>query len=106
MDANDQVVFFSPSGRAIGATGKPTRLGDDPVGDLVRANRDRGVEPTWDTGMPRHHRDPVDLEADAWHALDRAAEMAEAASAPPQPSKNASTNSLAGHRASSSAEPC
>ena len=82
MDADGQVVFFSPRGKAIGATGRPTELGDDPVGDLVRANRDRGAEPDWDTVTPTRHRHapyPWALEADAWEALDRAAE----ASKPP-----------------------
>jgi hypothetical protein len=73
MDKEGQVVFFNPSGTAIGATGRPPELGGDPVGDIVRQNRERGVEPRWDTGMPRRHRDPADVEADAWHALDLAA---------------------------------
>ena len=95
-DTEGRVVFFAPNGKAIAATGQqaalgwdsaPGRdpaLGPDPLEDLIRANRSRGVDPQWDTGMPRYHHTvpiPWDIEADAWQALDRAAALAEDAHA-------------------------
>jgi len=77
------VAFFSPSGKAIAAAGRPTTLGKDPVADLIRDNRRRGIHPEWDTGMPRYHHSapiPWEIEADAWVAMDRAAEPAPATS--------------------------
>jgi hypothetical protein len=77
MDSEGRVVFFSPLGRAIAASGDGAPpLGTDPVRDLAAANRRRGADPQWDTIMPsRHHHSPMpwEVEADAWEALDRAA---------------------------------
>ena len=81
LDREGRVAFFAPSGRAIAAAGRPTTLGPDPVADLIRDNRRRGIHPEWDTGMPRyHHSAPIrwEIEADAWAALDRAATLADA----------------------------
>jgi hypothetical protein len=81
MDSEGRVVFFSPSGRPVAAAARRSRLGADPVGDLVAANRRRGADPQWDTIMPsRHHHSPMpwEVEADAWEALDRAAERRDA----------------------------
>jgi hypothetical protein len=79
-----RVAFFAPSGKAIAAA--PPPLGPpghtsspDPVGDLIRDNRRRGIHPQWDTGMPRYHHSapiPWEIEADAWQAMDRATEPA------------------------------
>jgi len=80
MDREGRVAFFAPSGRAIAAAAPPSPLGVDPLAELVEANRRRGADPRWNTILPRRHRDagaPWELEADAWHALDRAAELAE-----------------------------
>jgi hypothetical protein len=84
-DREGRVVFFTPDGRGVGGRavgGKPVAdvgrapdLGADPVDDMIRDNRRRGAEPTWDTIMPRYHHTapiPSELEADAWHALDSA----------------------------------
>lgn len=81
MDAQGQVAFFDPQGRAIAAAPPPPRLGADPVADLVRANRRRGVAPGWNTILPNRHRDAGvhrEIEAAAWYALDRAEESAAA----------------------------
>ena len=81
MDTERRVVFFNPSGKAIAAAPPPPALGDAPVEQMVRANRARGVEPAWDTGMPRYHHSapvPWEIEADAWHALDAASAAEEA----------------------------
>jgi hypothetical protein len=78
MDQEGRVAFFDPHGRVIAAAPRPPRLGEGGVRDLIERNRRRGGAPRWDTGLPRRHRDagpPRRLEADAWHALDRAAEM-------------------------------
>jgi hypothetical protein len=82
LDSEHRVVFFSPTGRAIAASGPPPELGPDPVGELRRDNARRGSDPAWDTPMPRqHHRSPVpwEVEADAWAALDAAAAGEDAA---------------------------
>jgi hypothetical protein len=76
LDSEGRVAFFSPNGGAIAAAHRPPELGADPVEELVRANRDRGADPQWNTGQPRYHHTaviPWEVEADAWHALDRAA---------------------------------
>jgi hypothetical protein len=77
LDKEGRVVFFDPHGRPIAAAPRPPRLGEAPVQRLIERNRRRGIEPKWDAGLPRRHRDagpPRELEADAWHALDQAAE--------------------------------
>jgi hypothetical protein len=79
MDEQGRVVFFNPQGRPIAAAPPPTGLGEAPLEDLIAGNRRRGIEPEWDTIMPCRHRDagpPHELEAEAWHALDRAGETA------------------------------
>jgi len=78
LDKEGRVAFFSPSGNAIAAAGRPTPLGQHPIADLIRDNRRRGIRPRWDIGMPSYHRSapiPWEVEADAWHAIDRAAEV-------------------------------
>jgi hypothetical protein len=79
LDREGRVAFFAPNSQAIAAAGRPTTLGKDPVADLIRDNRRRGVHPQWDTGMPRYHHSapiPWEIEADAWQAMDRAGEVA------------------------------
>jgi hypothetical protein len=76
-DKRGRVVFFDPLGRPIAAAPRPTVLGEAPLEDLIRANRRRGVKPQWDTILPSRHRDagpPHEIEAEAWHALDRSEE--------------------------------
>lgn len=97
MGKEGRVVFFDPSGRAIAAAPPPAVLGEDArhqdgLPGLIERNRLRGVvEPRWNTGLPRRHRDagpPRDLEADAWYALDRAADLRRAPNpslSPPPP---------------------
>ena len=72
-DAADQVVFFSPSGKAIAASPPRPVLSPDPLEKLVRGNRTRGVAPDWRSGMPEwnHDRDtPWEIEAAAVEALE------------------------------------
>ncbi len=69
----DNVVFFTPGGRAIADAPEPPALGDDPVGGLVGRNGPRGIEPTGRDLAPRYRRDgdiPYRMEAAAWEALD------------------------------------
>jgi hypothetical protein len=78
-DREGRVVFFSPQGRAIADAPRAPHLGPDPAADLMRANKARGVDLAWDTIMPSHHHSapiPWEIEADAWEALDRAAQAA------------------------------
>jgi hypothetical protein len=80
LDKEGRVAFFAPSGRALAAAPPPRALGDEPVQQMMRANRARGIDPQWDTGLPRYHHTapiPWEIEADAWAALDRAAALAE-----------------------------
>ena len=56
-DANGQVVFFAPSGRAIAASPPLPDLAADPVDALIARNRGRGVEPDWRSGLPAYGRD-------------------------------------------------
>jgi hypothetical protein len=73
-DKHGRVVFFTPLGKAIASSPPPPQLAPDPVAELVRGNRARGVEPDWRSGMPewRYDRDvPWDVEAAALEALER-----------------------------------
>jgi hypothetical protein len=87
MDSEGQVVFFNPSGRAIAAAPPPPDPGPEPLEQLAQASRLRGVPaPTWDTPLPRYHHTapiPWEVEADAWAALDQAAETPPSVAARP-----------------------
>jgi hypothetical protein len=68
-----QIVFFTPSGRVMAGAPPAPRLAEDPVADLVRANRQRGVEPDYRSGGQRYNHDrhiPWEIEAAALEALD------------------------------------
>jgi hypothetical protein len=73
----DNVVFFTPRGSAIADAPEPPRLGEDPAGALMRANRGHGVDPDGRGLAARYRRDrdiPYRVEAAAWEALDPAAD--------------------------------
>jgi hypothetical protein len=64
-DKNGQVVFFTPSGKALFKAAPPPELGPNPVQALIRRNRERdiildpwGAEPgwRWDPRHPLAHR--------------------------------------------------
>ncbi len=81
-DANGQIVFFSPSGKAIAAAPPMPALAADPVEELTRRNRERGVAPDWRSGMPEWKRDgdvPWEIEAAAVEALGTGGARADAA---------------------------
>ncbi len=67
------IVFFTPNGKALFETPPPMELPPDPLGQLLRRNRQRGVTPdAWGTA-PRWNRDsevPWEIEAAAREALD------------------------------------
>jgi len=68
-----QVVFFTPSGRVMAGAPPAPRLAENPVADLVRANRIRGIAPDYRSGGQHHNRDsdiPWAIEARAQEALD------------------------------------
>ena len=72
-DANGQVVFFSPSGKAIAASPPMPKPAGDPVDALGRRTRERGALPDSRSGMPdwRHDRDvPWEVEVAAVEALE------------------------------------
>ena len=72
-DRNGLVVFFTPSGRALFEAPPLPELPPDPVEDLVRRNRERGITPDFSSGVPRWKRDsdvPWAIEAAAREALD------------------------------------
>ncbi len=74
-DAEGQVVFFDPMGRAIAASAPPPPLGNEPLAELVRRNRERGVAPDWMTGLSTVKRDadvPIEVGMAALVALDAA----------------------------------
>ena len=74
-DREGQVVFFTPKGRALFEVPESPELPPDPVQELVRGNRERGVAPDDRSGAPRWNRDsdiPWSVEAAAWDALDAA----------------------------------
>lgn len=87
MDSEGRVVFFNPSGRAIAAAPPPPDPGPEPLEQLAQATRLRGVPaPRWDTPLPRYHHTapiPWEVEADAWAALDQAAEAPPSVAARP-----------------------
>ena len=69
-----QVVFFTPKGKALFEAPPMPELPPDPVEDLVRRNRERGIRPDFSSGAPRWKRDsdvPWAIEAAAIDALDR-----------------------------------
>jgi hypothetical protein len=73
-DAEGQVVFFSPSGKAIAASPPMTPHPTDPLDELIRRNRESGARPNSRSGMPewRHDRDvPWEIEVAAVEALER-----------------------------------
>jgi len=68
-----QVVFFTPSGRAMAGAPSAARLAEDPVADLLSANRQRGIAPDYRSGGQCYHHDrhiPWKIEAAALEALD------------------------------------
>jgi Domain of unknown function (DUF222)/HNH endonuclease len=68
------VVFFAPTGRAFGEAAPAPELAADPLHELVRKNRERGVHLQWWTNLPgsRHDRDvPWAVEAAARDAIQR-----------------------------------
>ena len=72
-DRNGLVVFFTPKGRALFEAPPIPELPPDPVQDLVRRNRERGIRPDFSSGAPRWKRDndiPWTLEAAAPEAID------------------------------------
>ena len=72
-DAAGQAVFFTPAGKAIAASPPRTELSQDPLEELVRRNRERGVAPDWRSGMPEWHHDrdiPWEIEAAAVEVLE------------------------------------
>ena len=74
-DRDGQVVFFTPKGRALFEVPESPELPPDPVQELVRGNRERGVAPDDRSGAPRWNRDsdiPWSVEAAAWDVLDAA----------------------------------
>lgn len=98
IDRDQQVVFFTPDGRAMADCGRlglsrrdsaPDAAGadgsgrmdgpvgvnesSDPAAPLRRRNRSRGVQPTADVTRPPHTSDaliPWAVEAAAWEAVD------------------------------------
>ena len=72
-DRDGNVVFFTPSGKALFDVSSSPLLGADPVERLVRGNRARGIAPDGRSGAPRWNRDrdiPWTIEAAAWEAID------------------------------------
>ena len=72
-DRNGQIVFFTPKGKALFETPPLRELAADPVGALVRGNRERGVTPNSRSGAPKWKRDgdiPWAVEAAAKEAVD------------------------------------
>jgi hypothetical protein len=72
-------VFFTPKGDALFESRRipdappMPGLSLDPVQDLVRRNRERGIRPDFSSGAPRWKRDsdvPWAIEAAAIDALD------------------------------------
>jgi hypothetical protein len=56
-----QVRFYGRDGRRIPAVPAPPVLGPDPVGALVKAQREAGVEPDGWTATPQWHGEALDL---------------------------------------------
>jgi hypothetical protein len=76
-DRVGQVVFFTPSGKALFDASPPAALPPNPVERLVSRNRERGIAPDWRSGAPRYSRDdliPWAIEAAAMEAVDRGEE--------------------------------
>ena len=72
-DRNGQVVFFTPKGKALFEAPTLPELPPDPLQDLVRRNRERGIRPDFSSGAPKWKRDddvPWAIEAAAIEALD------------------------------------
>jgi len=72
-DRDGEIVFFTPSGKALFDVSLPPELPPDPVERLVRSNRERGIMPDRRRGVTqwKHDRDiPWAIEAAAMEALD------------------------------------
>ena len=72
-DRSGQVVFFTPKGNALFEASSRPELPVDPVGVLVRRNRERGVTPSFWSGAPKWKKDwdiPWAIEAAAREAVD------------------------------------
>jgi hypothetical protein len=65
------VRFFGPSGRAIPEAPQPPALPAEPVRELVRVHRERGITPDAWTATPLWHGEPLDcgLAIDMFRAL-------------------------------------
>ena len=73
-DRNGQVVFFTPTGKALFEAPPMPELQPDRLESLVRRNRERGITPDFSSGVPKWKRDndvPWAIEAAAIDALDR-----------------------------------
>ncbi len=84
-DAKGQVVFFSPSGKAIAASPPMPELAAGPVDELIHRNRARGFASDCRSGLPAHGRGedaPWEIEAAVREALERS-------DAPKQPAEAA-----------------
>ena len=80
-DRDGQVVFFTPSGKALFDASPPPELPSNPVERLVIRNRERGVAPDWRSGAPRYKSGdliPWAIEAAALEAIDPVDEPEEA----------------------------
>ncbi len=72
-DKDGQIVFFTPNGEALFEAPPMPELPLDPVEELVRGNRERGITPdTWGAAplWKRDHDIPWAIEAAAMEALD------------------------------------
>lgn len=76
-----EIVFFTPSGKALAAAPPllPRRRSPSPgderrlFEEFMRRLAEREVDPDWRTNLPRHRRDaeiPWSVEAAAWEALE------------------------------------
>jgi hypothetical protein len=53
LDTEGKVVFFSPRGLPIAASAPPAPFAADPLASMLERNRERGIAPDWQTGLPR-----------------------------------------------------
>ena len=73
-DVDGKAVFFTPHGKSFADVPPMPELAADPVKELVRRNRERGVEPDYWSCAPTWARDvelPWELKANAIYALDQ-----------------------------------